>query len=356
MRVAWIVYGDLAQPTGGYVYDRLIVEALRARGDEIVVVDPLEGLRTPHASPLPPRGGGGGGVFDAMVGDALCARELGDIFERAQRRTARVLLVHHFASWEVERDDRVALRVIEARAVAACHHMVVTSEATGARLVAEYPGRAVDVVVPGSDRLPVHRRASRGDGRVQLLFVGSIIPRKGLPTLLDAIERLADSRLALTVVGDGGRAPEHTRALAARIDGSTVLRACVTAVGVLDDDALARRMAQADALVLPSSLEGYGMVITEALHAGLAVLATREAALATKIADSAAAIVFDDVHELTTGLRGLVRDPLLRAAMHRAAREATLPRWSETVAAFRDVLTRAVARAAEHEPDRAPSR
>ena len=346
LRGGWIVGGDLAQCTGGYVYDRLVIEGLRSRGHTIDVVDPKEFENAPAA--------GKAGSWDVVVGDALWVREIGRGFARAARAAARVLLVHHLASWEVERSDRGAMRAVEGRAIAASDHLVATSEATRSRLGLEHPGRAVDVVVPGADRLPCLARLPRNDSLVQLIFVGNVIPRKRVPMLLDALERLADPRLILTLVGDRGRDPLHAREVAARIDGSKVLQASVTTVGPLDDHALAQAMARADALVLPSSLEGFGMVIAEAIHAGLAVFAARDAARAAGIGDEPAALVFDDGPGLTDAIRRFAEHPSRRAAMHRAAERTTLWRWADAIASFEQVLTRAMASERARVPDRVP--
>jgi glycosyltransferase involved in cell wall biosynthesis len=322
----------------------LVIEGLRSHGNDVRVVDPRE-LENSERQ-------GKAGRFDAIVGDSLWVREIGRGFERVARPTARVLLVHHLASWEVEIADQGAMRAIEARAVAVSDHLVATGHATASRLTVEYPGRTIDVVVPGADRLPRVPRFLRRQGVVEMVFVGSLIPRKRLPMLLDAMERLADPRLALTVVGDRRRDPNHAREIAARIDASAVLRACVTTVGLLEDDGIAHTMARADALVLPSSLEGYGMVIAEALHAGLAVFMARETARAAGLGDEPAAVVFDDVHGLTEGIRRFVEDPSRRAAMQRAAGRSKPPRWTEAVASFQDVLTRVVTAQAAREPYR----
>jgi glycosyltransferase involved in cell wall biosynthesis len=346
VRIAWVVYGSLAQPTGGYVYDRLVVGGLRVRGDEVAVLDPRSAGSIPWAE------------LDVVVGDGLCMRELGPAFEGASGRVSRVLLVHHLASWEVERTDRELLRPIEARAIRASDRLIVTSHASAERLASEYPGRAIDVVVPGSDRLPRRARLPRSDEGLELLFVGSLIPRKRLGILLEAVERVSDARVTLAIVGDSGRDPEHARAIEARIEQSPALRASVHTVGVLDDDGIARRMARADALVLPSSLEGFGMVLVEALHAGLPLIAARETARAAAIAESGAVIVFDDVDGLTAALRQLLRDRSRLEAMRRAVSDLSLPLWSETVSAFHGALKRAAAAlapGAANGPDRGPA-
>lgn len=334
MRIAWIAYGDLTQPTGGYVYDRLVVEGLRARGDEVDLVDPLVTTAPCERA-------------DLVVGDALCARELGPLFEGVGG--ARLLLVHHLPSWELERTDRDLARSLELRALAASDHVVATGVATRERLVRDGVRLPVDVVAPGADRMPRVARAQSRGVRVELLFVGSLVARKRIALVLDALEAIPlakASALALTLVGDGGREPAHARAIADRVDGSAALRSRVTMAGVVSDEALARWLARADALVLPSSLEGYGMALTEALHAGLPVLASRPAAAAAGVPDGGAIRVFDDASELAEILRRFAHDPEQRAAMCAAAAETPLPSWSDAIAAFR----RAIARAQRRRP------
>src|SRR5258706_9651627 len=103
MRVAWIVYGSIDQATGGYVYDRNVIDGLRAAGDDVEIV-----------SIAPSRMAIAGGLRLAMriaraevvVGDELCFRELGPAFLALRGSPAPVLLVHHLPSWEQARGWR----------------------------------------------------------------------------------------------------------------------------------------------------------------------------------------------------------------------------------------------------------
>jgi glycosyltransferase involved in cell wall biosynthesis len=333
VHIAWVVYGDLAQPTGGYIYDRLVVEGLRARGDEVAIVDPLVPAARERA--------------DVWVGDALCVREVGPLFEDIgllEPTSARVLLVHHLPSWETERTDRESMRECEARALASSDHVVATGAVTGERLARDLPGLVVDVVVPGADRLPRVPRLP-GTGPVEILLVGSIVARKRVGLLLDALETLPAPRPRLTLLGDPGREPAYARSVAERIEASVSLRGSVTIAGVVGDEELAHRLACADALVLPSSLEGYGMVLTEALHAGLPVIAARPAADAASIAAHGAVRVFDDGRDLAEVLARFAHDPALREAMRHAADASPLPTWSGAIEAFRRTLEGARGRA-----------
>jgi glycosyltransferase involved in cell wall biosynthesis len=330
LRVAWIVYGTLAQPTGGYVYDRLVVEGLEAGGHAVEVV----GIE-PGGAPVVP-------ACDVAVGDALCAPELGPAFE--QVACARVLLVHHLTSWELERSDRAERRALEARALGASDHVIATSAVTAARLLAE-TGRKADVIPPGADRLPRLPRPRRGED-LELLFVGSLLPRKRVLSVLHALDAIRSPRLSLVMAGDPTRDPESAREVARVVDASPYLSRRTTALGVVSDDELAQRMARADVLVLPSSLEGYGMVLTEALHAGLAVLASRPAAVAAGLEMHPGVLSFEDDEGLREALRRIDRE--LVDALQRASHEVGLPTWRDAVASFVASLTR-VARALRRE-------
>jgi glycosyltransferase involved in cell wall biosynthesis len=287
---------------------------------------------------------------DVVVGDALCTPELGPLFEELAGGPTRVLLVHHQTSWEPERDDRASQRALELRAVIASDWLVATSAFTAKKLTSEYSGRSAEVVVPGADRLPRLPRISRSDEPLRLLLVGSLIVRKRVPWLLDAIEGMPSTRLSLTILGDLERDRDHATALLSRIAASPRLCRCVTARGVVDDGALAAALAKTDALILPSSLEGYGMVIGEALHAGVPVVAALQAAEASSLKQHPAVITFQDAAGLRSILERLERDPALVAKLERSAREVALPQWNETIRSFREVLMRATMQATKQGP------
>ncbi|WP_437586407.1 glycosyltransferase family 4 protein [Sorangium sp. So ce1000] len=347
MRIAWVVYGALDQTTGGYIYDRLVVERLRRRGDvvEVVSLDPaprsraLAGLalarRLARIDPA------------VVVGDELCFPELGPAFAPLPRRIARVLLVHHLTAWELPPGARrTALALVEAAVIRLCDAHLATSATTAARLRREHGVDRVDVATPGADRLPLRPRAARDGGPVRLAFVGSFIPRKGLLELLAAFERVGSARATLVLVGDAARDPAYGERVRRAIDGSAHLGSRVAVRGVLDDEALAAALAETDALVLPSQLEGYGMVLTEAIRAGVPVLAARAGAIAEVVQDGAEALLWDDGEGLVRALSRFIEDGALRASMSRAAalRAPALPTWDGTAAAVSAALARAARR------------
>jgi glycosyltransferase involved in cell wall biosynthesis len=178
------------------------------------------------------------------------------------------------------------------------------------------------------------------------VFVGSFIPRKRILELLAAFERANEGRAELTLIGDPTRDPPYAARVLRALERSPELRAGVLVRGLVDDDALADALAEADALVLPSSLEGYGMVLTEAIHAGLPVIATRGGAVEEVVKDGAEALLCDGEEGLTQALRRFLGDEGLRSRMRAEAeaRAPSLPAWDQTAAAVRAVLLRAARR------------
>lgn len=144
----------------------------------------------------------------------------------------------------------------------------VTSEEEAARSVANLPGIEA-VVIPNSVELPPEpgHRAWRPDGRLRLLFLSRLHPKKGLDLLLDAMERLPD-HVSLDVYGDGDE--PHASRLRAR--AGTMPR--VRLHGAIDGAAKTAAFAAADLFVLPSWSENFGNVVAEALAHGVPVLTT----------------------------------------------------------------------------------
>jgi glycosyltransferase involved in cell wall biosynthesis len=99
---------------------------------------------------------------------------------------------------------------------------------------------------------------------VRFLFVGQLIPRKGVAELLAAFAQLPEGELY--IAGDGPLRP----LVAEAVDGGRV-----TYVGHVDRPALQELYSESDVLVLPSRYEVWGLVINEALEHGLAVIATQ---------------------------------------------------------------------------------
>lgn len=224
--------------------------------------------------------------------------------------------------------------------------VVVVSRKLGAQAVQlGVPEDRIDVVYNGVDRSlfsPADRRAARAElslpaGRRIVLYVGTLVDHKGVLDLLAAAPRVAAEVVDSTVVfvGDG---PElaRVRARAARSDGRIVAAGRVSHAGV------ARYIAAADLLCLPSWNEGMPNVVREAHASGRPVVATEVGGIPEAVhhPDLGWLVPARDPNRLAAALiDALLASPVPAA---RILDRAVVPTWSESAAALASALRAAV--------------
>ena len=338
-RLVFAVPGDLATPTGGYAYDRRMIAELRRLGWSVDVVDLGNGFPHPDATQ---RAAAQARLLAVPAGrpivvDGLAFGVLPEVAEQLSGRPL-IALVHHPLALEtgVGPAEAETLRNSERRALAATRGVVVTSEATARILTADFavPAARITVARPGNDAVTAAHRD--GDGTVRLLSVGAVVPRKGFDVLVAALATLADLPWRLTIAGDRTRDPEA----AARLDRDIArhkLGDRIAVTGAVSNERIAELYAEADAFVLASRFEGYGMALADAIAYGLPVVATKAGAIADTVPAAASLLVApDDVGALAAALRRLIERPderrRLAVAAGVAARE--LPSWADSARRF----------------------
>ncbi len=279
--------------------------------------------------------------------DGLACGAMPEVVMRHAGRLRLLALVHHPLALEggLDAGDAARLARSERRALAAVRRVITTSAHTAGVLARDYhvPAPVLAVVEPGTD--PAPPAAGSGGPDVHLLCVATLTPRKGHALLLDALARLPRHGWRLTCAGSERRDPRTAAAVRARI-GERGLGDRVRLCGEVDDDALSGLYHRADAFVLPTALEGYGMALAEAVARGLPVVSTRAGAVPDTVGDAAALLVAPgDVDALAGALGRLVADADLRARLAAAARAraAALPTWAEAAARM-DALLASAAR------------
>jgi D-inositol-3-phosphate glycosyltransferase len=158
-----------------------------------------------------------------------------------------------------------------------------------------------------------------------LLYVGRLQPIKGLETLLEAMCHL-DPGARLLIVGGDQDEPEngHGEYLRGRVV-ALGLQERVRFLGAQPQERLRLFYAAADATVMPSYYESFGMVALEAMACGSPVVASRVGGLTTTVRDGVTGylVTEGDAAALAERLAAVLADPRLR---DRLGREAT--RWA----------------------------
>jgi glycosyltransferase involved in cell wall biosynthesis len=334
--------GDINLPTGGYAYDRRILALLKAHGVRVEHVALPGGFPDPspreliQAQHLLTAIGGKVALIDGLAYGAMPAGLIAGL------EAPIIALVHHplYLETGLGAPRREALRALEKAALALAQRVVVTSGATARTLHMEFgvPTEKITVAEPGTDPGPRARWSAGGE--LKLLSVGAVVPRKAYATLVRALAPLQEHRWHLSIAGPTDRSTEALVAVMTAMDEAG-LRQRISLLGPVDQRRLAEFYARADAFVMPSLYEGYGMALSEAMARGLAIVCTTGGAAAETVPEGAAIKVPPgDAPALTAALRVVLTDPQLRRRLADASWAAgrQLPRWQETARRIAGVI------------------
>ena len=300
--------GDPARRTGGNLYNRHMLVAMRRAGVRVTTVvlrDRRDAMRLDDLrAPL---------VLVDTIAASLAARHLAPLRARG---SVIVALAHM----------RLGAMTLARRA----DHVIAVSRALADELVAGGIDRGRIVVIsPGRDRISDRARAKSGR---RVLCVANWTPAKGIHTLVAATARVPD--VSLDLVGD---MPDP--AYAARVRRTIATRGLASRVrvyGSLSRPALERRYAAASIFALPSIREGYPIVFVEALAHGLPVVGCEIPGVREVTGGAAILVAPGRVAPLAVALKRLVRDERSRRTLARRSllRARQLPTWAESEARF----------------------
>ena len=355
MRLCMMIYGSLDTLTGGFLYDKFLVEYLRRQGHSVDIVSLpwrkygrslLDNLSFDLRSTL------GRNKYDLILQDELIHPSL--FWLNHQRRKINevpiVSIVHQVLSSQPRPYGiNQLLKAVEKNYLASVDAFIFNSETTR-RHVQHLINRCPPSVVanPGPDRLGHLQSAADLSGRAQragpleLVFVGNITPIKGLIPLIESLAKLPPYSWRLTVVGDLQMDLKHVRRVrhmiaAGRIDEQVRLK------GALDGEDLKKILAAGHLLAMPFAHEGFGIACLEALAFGLPVLASTAGAAGEFIRDGVNGYLIPpgETRMCARIISDLHRDRRLLLRLSEGALQTARarPGWSDTLDAIHYFLT-----------------
>lgn len=347
--VALVTYST--RPRGGVVHTLHLAEALTAIGRPVRIFglgDPDVGFFRPVDAPVtiipaPPHlptlekrvfasiealtsglAAGLDGYPVVHTQDCIAARAA--VHLRDDGLPIRVIrTVHHVDDFTTE-----ALIECQRRSILDPDHVLVVSRHWRDGLSTEF-GVAATVVTNGVDTrrfavdpaIPVSTLRARigAAGRSLLLTVGGIEPRKGSMELIEALAMIRDELdpPPLLVVVGGHSFQDHRRYRKQVLDRAEQLALTehIRMVGTVSDAELTSWYHAADVLVFPSVKEGFGLVVLEAMAAGLPVIASDIPVFREFLDDGVGAVLtpVGDAAGLAGGIRRVITDPALRSSL-----------------------------------------
>lgn len=344
MKIGLVIYGFLDTLSGGYMYDRMLVDNLRTQGDTVEIISlPWRNYAahlTDNFTFKLPSG------LDILIQDELNHPSL----IRANRRPHPypvISLVHHLRCSELRPKWQNDLyRIIERRYLQSVDGFIFNSETTKG-VVNGLIGNSLPEVVafPPTDRFgeaiseeEIEARCKKRE--INILFLGNVIERKGLHTLLQAL-RLSTFDLRLDIVGSLTADPAYAKQMQEFVSTRS-LSPRVTFHSSLNNQPLIDKLKSAHILVVPSSYEGFGIVYLEGMGFGLPAIGTTLGAASEVIDDGRTGFLIQpgNAQGLAEKLELLNerRDLLLEMSLAAQGRYQRQPTWNQTAGRIREFL------------------
>ncbi|TKB06117.1 glycosyltransferase family 4 protein [Desulforhopalus sp. IMCC35007] len=351
MRIGFIIYGSLDTLTGGYLYDRFVVEGLTGLGHEVEVISLPPGsylrrLCSVFSQGLWRRLLAGG--FDILIQDELCHPSLFLINKRLRRQADRpllVALVHHVLCDEPRpRWRNMILGLVERSFLATVDGFIYNSETTRRTVASLFEhNRPLVIAYPAGDRFgsplsaEVIAKRTHRPGPLELLFLGIVIPRKGLLPLLSALAHLDREVWRLSIAGGLDFDPAYT-ARAEKLIRELDLADSVRFLGPLQDGDLVSILSTSHLFCMPYAYEGFGIAILEAMAFGLPAIGCSNGAAHETISHGTNGFLLDP--DDLAGLAPLLlqlhqdREQLQQMAQAACSTYCSRPKWQDSIEAI----------------------
>jgi glycosyltransferase involved in cell wall biosynthesis len=347
LRAGLAIYGDLANRSGGYLYDAKLSEALKVRGHDVVLLalgqlGYREELSHPPTHELLNRIRKS--ELDMLIEDELAHPSLIEANSKL-RGSLPIISVVHNLSCQVATSmiDRQLFAFHERKFLEGVDAFVYNSESTRSAVESLIRHKTLGCVAyPGKDRfgnMPEQER-DLDSNTLNLLYVGNLLPYKGLDVLVRALCEQERGRFRVLVAGAA------MDAKFARFISNLVkelgLEGEVLLMGRVDDAELKRLLREAHMLAVPSRHEGFGLVYAEAMGHGLPVMASASGGAGEMMEDGVQGFLIPpgDVGCLSQQLDLIYNDrELLRSISRRALmRFEQLPTWKESMSSAVEFL------------------
>lgn len=232
-------------------------------------------------------------------------------------KTKTIAVIHDLAFHEYPEQfrykDWLLLHTFSAQVAKEADAIIAVSEATK-KDIEKYYGRkdSVYVVHHGIDhnRFKVFSEQEKSDGLLRLqaaypalqrpyiLYVGQIQPRKNIASLVAAFEQLGRQDIQLVIAGGHGW---HQDDILSRIASSS-RKESIIVPGAVPDDVLPALYANAQAFILPSLQEGFGIPLIEAAACGTPLVTSNRSSM-KEIAEEAAVLINpEDASSIVQGI------------------------------------------------------
>lgn len=354
MRIGLLIYGRLDQHSGGYLYDRKLIEYLKTRGHQVKVISlPWRNYLSHLTDNF------SGRLFqrlkkekiDVLLQDELNHPSLFWLNKRLRPfvHYPIISIVHHLRSSE----EHPALlktfyRGVERKYLRCVDGYIFNSFTTQKVVRSLAPAKRSVVARPAGDRLQPRittaqlRARAKSPGPLRALFLGNLIRRKAPHVLIEAMALMPPGTVQAVFAGGDQAEPRYARSLRELVSRHELER-YVEFGGHTQDQKLAETLRRSQVLVVPSSYEGYGIAYLEGMGFGLPAIGTKAGAAGEIITNGKDGFLIPvgDAIQLARCLTRLHQDRKLLFHLSVASRKRYLnhPKWQDSMRRIANLLS-----------------
>lgn len=330
MRVGLIIYGSLDTITGGYIYNRKLVDYLRSKNIIVKIFSQQKNLIKNNFSRVLIKD-----ILefspDILLQDAMNYGSLFFFNKRLKKITniPVITIIHQIRS-----------NIFEKLYLNSVNGFIFNSQFTKNSVNNFIPNLKNSIIAyPGKDRLKCNITQETislksKDKKLKIVFVANLHPGKGLHILLKALTKIDTTLWQLTVIGNIYFDPRYTKKVLKMIS-KLGLQNNVNILGLLDIESLKNEIISHHLLAVPSYYESFGLVYAEAMGAGLPVIASKAGGANEIIMDTKNGFLISpgDVNRIKSCIVQLIenRSLLMQMSLSSLAQYENLASWEETM-------------------------
>lgn len=343
MRLHFLIPGDINTLTGGYVYNKYIIEGLKTLG-YVVNLHQLAGdFPFPSKqsmvecysifSDIPAR--------EPIFIDSLAFGPMHKIIGKYFGKNPVIAIMHlplpKNPNFSPAQKDKLYLQEKNSLGFATC--IVAVSEFTK-QLILDYGIDSNKIVVINPGVIDIPRKATYPNFPKNLLCVGSYLPGKGQLLLIQALSELIEMKWTLAMYGIQDFDANYVKQIQNSIE-KTQLTERVFMNPPIAGKVLTNAYLHADLFVLPSLFENFSMALNDALYCGIPVVTTDGGGIPFSVPkDMGVFVPKGNAKELKYALANILTDSMLYKNLYVAASNyyKTANTWEKSIKLFHTLI------------------
>lgn len=336
MKIYFLINDDINTLTGGYIYNKYIVNGLNEKNYDVSVISLLGNFPNPTSSDLNKCSEILNTLPDKafLVVDSLILGFIPQLLIKIRERTSIIGLMHLPLSIDLKSNKKQRLFLEEEKALELCKRIITTSFYTKILLTESgIDAEKILVAEPGTENYP--KKENYPCNPYNLVCISNYHENKNQIALIKALKNLVEYNWEMNFFG---RSDTFYFRKLKELVYSYNLDKRIFLGGPLERSKISDIYLKSDLFILPTKFETYGMALTEALAHGIPVITTLTGGISYSVPASMAIFVKPTVKSLVAALKKVFIDHSVYKKLCDSVSEYNPVKWNVTINRFEEAL------------------